>query len=151
MQEELEQLLTQSGATMAQAVVGSQGGSMSTLVGIRKLISQLYNKTCEAKVPYHLPFIPIRTKVLYGLQFIPIRTKVPYGLPFTHTYCTYQSTCKLLLFPVFTEPLHVILYYITLYKIKLYCRLAQLLSLSCSTSATMTRIVKYWCLLTITR
>lgn len=53
MQEELERLITSSGASMAQIVTASQAAGsvqLPTHVEIRRLITQLYTKTCEAKV-----------------------------------------------------------------------------------------------------
>ena len=51
MQEELDRLLSTSGASMAQVIQPSQGGPpMPGMFEIRSLISQLYTKTCQAKV-----------------------------------------------------------------------------------------------------
>ena len=53
MQEELERLMSTAGASMAQVIQPSQGPTgIANLMDIRALISQLYVKTCEAKVHY---------------------------------------------------------------------------------------------------
>jgi len=51
MQEELERLLNSSGSTVAEVIQPTQGGPVLPVVyEIRSLISQLYTKTCQAKV-----------------------------------------------------------------------------------------------------
>lgn len=56
MQEELDRLLSNSNASLAQVIQPSQGGGppMPGMFEIRTLISQLYTKTCAAKVGRYL-------------------------------------------------------------------------------------------------
>ncbi|KAF6040670.1 ZRANB3 [Bugula neritina] len=58
MQEELERLLNSSGSTVAEVIQPTQGGPVLPVVyEIRSLISQLYTKTCQAKVGPVVEFV----------------------------------------------------------------------------------------------